>query len=335
MIMKRLGLSFSWRDKSLRDIVSCCQVAEDAGFESVWISEAWGRDAFVALAAIANSTRRIKLATGIVNVYSRSPAAIAMGAATLEELANDRVMLGLGSSGSMVVERWHGIRFEQPFTRLRESIVIIRQILSGGPVDLQGRVFHVSDFRLAVRPPASKIPIYLAALGPRMLRLAGEVADGVLLYLCPLSNIREAMAEIRKGAEQAKRPIGDVDVAAFLPTFVSGRAEEARFAVAKVIAYYVGGMGTYYHQTVSQSGFKTEADSIRAAWQRGDRVAATKEVTQRLIDSVALAGSPNECQERLEEFRKAGVSLPILSFSIEDQNARQAVSEAIKTLATK
>ena len=332
--MKRLGLSFSWRDKSLRDIISCCEVAEGAGLESVWVSEAWGRDAFVALAAIANATQRIKLATGIVNVYSRSPAAIAMGTATLEELANGRVMLGLGSSGSTVVERWHGLRFEQPFTRLRESITIIRQILSGDPVNLQGKIFQVSDFRLAVHPPADKIPIYLAALGPRMLRLAGELADGVLLYLCPLSNIQEAVAEIRRGAEEADRHFEDVDVAAFLPTFVSERPEEARFAVAKIIAYYVGGMGKYYHQTLSESGFKTEADIIRAAWQRGDRAAATKEVTQPLVDSVALAGSPNECQERLEEFRTAGLSLPILSFSIENQNARQTVSDAIRTLAT-
>jgi len=331
--MKRLGLSFSWRDKSLRDIVTCCQVAENARLESVWISEAWGRDAFVALAAIANATQRIKLATGVVNVYSRSPATIAMGAATLEELATDRVILGLGSSGSMVVERWHGMHFEKPFTRLRESITIIRQILSGSPVNLQGKVFHVSDFRLAVRPPAHKVPIYLAALGPRMLRLAGEVADGVLLYLCPLSKISKAMAEVRNGAEAARRPLGDVDVAAFLPTSVSERAEEARFVVAKVIAYYVGGMGTYYHQTVSESGFKNEADKIRAAWQRGDRVAATKEVTRELIDSVALAGTPDECRTRLEEFRTAGVTLPILSFSLSDHNAPETVSGAIKNLA--
>jgi 5,10-methylenetetrahydromethanopterin reductase len=140
MIMKRLGLSFSWRDKSLRDIVSCCQVADNAGLESVWIPEAWGRDAFVSLAAIANATQRIRLATGIVNVYSRSPATIAMGAASLDELARDRVVLGLGSSGSTVVERWHGLHFEQPFTRLRESTTIVRQILSGSPIDFHGRI---------------------------------------------------------------------------------------------------------------------------------------------------------------------------------------------------
>jgi len=331
--MKRLGISFGWRDKSLGEIVSCCRVAEEAGLESVWIPEAWGRDAFLALAAIANVTQHIKLATGIINVYSRSPAAIAMSVGTLDELSNGRAILGIGSSGQMVIEHWHGVRFERPFTRLRESVTIARQVLSGNPISLQGKVFQVSDFRLAVYPPTHKIPIYLAALGPKMLRLAGEVADGALLYLQPLSKIPDAIAEIRKGAERANRSSDSVDVAAFLPTFISERAEEVKQVVARAIAYYVGGMGAYYHRKVSESGFKAEADSIRAAWLRGDRSNATKEVSTELIDSVALAGSFEECHTRLGEFRKAGVNLPILSISIEDENMRPAVYDSIRKMA--
>jgi 5,10-methylenetetrahydromethanopterin reductase len=308
-------------------------MGEEAGFESVWIPEAWGRDAFLALATIASATQRIKLATGIINAYSRSPAAIAMATATLEELSNGRAILGIGSSGAAVVERWHGLHFQRPFTRLRESITIVRQILSGGQVNFQGKVFQVSDFRLAVQAPARTIPIYLAALGSKMLRLAGEIADGALLYLQPLSKIRDAIAEIQLGAEQAKRSSGSVDVAAFLPTFVSEEPERAKQIVARVIAYYVGGMGVYYHRKVSESGFKAEADKIQAAWLRGDRVTATQEVTQALVDSVAIAGTPVECRSRLEEFRKVGVSLPILSFSVDNQQAAQAVRESIKTLA--
>ena len=331
--MRRLGLSFGWRDKSLAGIVDCVRMAEEAGFESVWIPEAWGRDAFLALATIAHATQRIKLATGIINAYSRSPAAIAMAAATLEELSNGRAILGIGSSGAAVVERWHGLHFQRPLTRLRESITIVRQILSGGQVNFQGKVFQVSNFRLAVQAPVRTIPIYLAALGPKMLRLAGEIADGVLLYLQPSSKIREAIAEIQSGAEQAKRPAGSVDVAAFLPTFVSEEPEQAKQIVARVIAYYVGGMGVYYHRKVSEIGFKAEADKIQSAWLRGDRVAATREVSRALVDSVAIAGTPAECRSRLEEFRKAGVSLPILSFSVDNQQAAQAVRESIKTLA--
>ncbi len=326
-------MSFSWRDKSLQDIVSCARYAEEAGLESVWISEAWGRDAFLALAAVASATQRIKLGTGIVNVYSRSPATLAMSVATLDELSKGRAILGLGSSGARVVEHWHGLRYERPLTRLRETITIVRQVLSGGQVDLQGSIFQVSDFRLAVQPPTHKVPIYLAALGTKTLRLAGSIADGVLFYLYPVSKIPDAIAEVRRGADDAQRPPTSVDVAAHLPTFVSEKREEARRSVAAAVAYYLGGMGTYYHRVASRSGFEAEANSIRAAWQRGDRASAAKIVTDQLIDSVALAGSPNECATRLEEFRNAGIDLPILSFYIPDENAFQTVCESIKILA--
>jgi 5,10-methylenetetrahydromethanopterin reductase len=331
--MNRLGLSFSWREKSLTDIVSCCRIAEEAGLDSVWIPEAWGRDAFLTLAAIANATQHIKLATGIVNVYSRSPAAIAMSTATLEELSPGRAILGLGSSSSGVVERWHGLHFQEPLTRLRESVTIIRQILSGGRVNLQGEVFQVGDFRLATQAPTRNVPIYIAALGPKMLRLSGEVADGALLYLCPPSRVQDAIAQIQKGAEHVGRTAASVDIAAFLPTYVSENADGARLTVARAIAYYVGGMGAYYHRMVSRIGFKSEADNIRAAWQRGDRVGATKQVTPQLIDSVALVGSAVECRSRLEDFRKAGVSLPILSLSIGDEEGKQSARDSIKALA--
>ena len=331
--MKRLAVSFNWRDKSLKDIVTCSRYAEEAGLESVWISEAWGRDAFLALAAVANATEHIKLGTGIVNVYSRSPAAIAMAITTLDELSKGRAILGLGSSGARVIESWHGLRYERPLGRLREAVTIVQQILSGSQVNLQGSVFHVSDFRLAVQPPQHKIPIYIAALGPKMLRLAGGIADGVLLYLCPPAKMPDTIAEIRKGAENGKRPSVRFDVAALLPTFVSENREEARRSVAAMVAYYVGGMGSYYHRQVSQSGFETDANTIRAAWMSGDRVSATKMVTDRLLDSVALAGSAKECRTRLEEFRGAGIDLPILSFYVQDERAVKAVCESIKTLA--
>jgi F420-dependent oxidoreductase-like protein len=331
--MTRLGASFSWRDKLLQDIVTCARYAEEAGLESVWISEAWGRDAFLALAAIASATQRIKLGTGIVNVYSRSPATLAMAVTTLDELSKGRAILGLGSSGTRVVERWHGLRYERPLGRVRETVTIVRQVLSGSQVNLRGSIFQVSDFRLAVQPPSHKVPIYLAALGPKMLRLAGSIADGVLLYLCPLSKIPDAIAEVRRGADYAKRSSTSVDVAALLLTFVSEKREEARQSAAAMVAYYVGGMGTYYHRLVSKSGFEAEANSIRAAWQRGDRASAAKAVTDQLIDSVALAGSPNECRTRLEEFRNAGIDLPILSFYIPVEKAFQTVCESIRILA--
>jgi alkanesulfonate monooxygenase SsuD/methylene tetrahydromethanopterin reductase-like flavin-dependent oxidoreductase (luciferase family) len=231
-----------------------------------------------------------------------------------------------------VVERWHGLHYERPLTRLHETITIVRQILSGSTVNLQGRIFQVSDFRLAIQPPAHTIPIYLAALGPKMVTLAGRIADGVLLYLCPIPKIPKAIADLREGANLAGRPSASIDVAAYLPTFVSEKGEEARSNVAASIAYYVGGMGTYYYHSLAESGFEAEANRIRDAWQRGDRMSATKQVTDQLLDSVALAGTPNECRGRLEEFRRAGVDLPILSFYIPNEKALQTVRDSIRSL---
>jgi probable F420-dependent oxidoreductase len=294
--------------------------------------EAWGRDAFLALAAVAASTDRVKLGTGIVNVYSRSPATLAMSAATLDELSNGRAILGLGSSGPGVVERWHGIHYERPLTRVRETVAITRLALSGAATDFKGTVFQVSNFKLAMDRPQRKIPIYVAALGRKMLSLAGEIADGAILYLCPVSLIPNAINEIRKGANKAGRRVDEVDIAALLPTAVSENRREAQNSVARAIAYYVGGMGTYYRRLVSESGFESEASKIKEAWERGDRISATNAVTERLIDSVALAGSPDECRKKLEDFRNSGVTLPILSLSTEAPHGTMGFCESIRTL---
>lgn len=326
-------MGFNWREKSLEDIVTCARYAEQVGVESVWVSEAWGREAFLALGAIASATNRVKLGTGIVNVFSRSPATLAMSAATLDELSNGRAILGLGSSGLGVVERWHGLHYEKPVTRVREAINIVQQALSGSQVNLQGRVFQVSDFTLATEQPKRRIPIYVAALGPKMLRLAGEIADGVLFYLNPLTNIPAAIDELRKGAQDVQRPFESIDAAVMLPTYVSDNREQAQYSIAKTIAYYIGGMGTYYHRTISESGFQSEAKMIREAWQRGDRIAATRAVSKELIDSVALAGPRDYCRRRLREFRDAGITLPIITFQIQDQGGPRSVCESIKILA--
>lgn len=331
--MKRLGVGFSWREKSLEDILTVAHCAEQAGVESVWVAEAWGRDAFLALAAVAKVTDRVRLATGIVNVYSRSPAALAMGAATLSELSKDRAILGVGTSGPRVVERWHGIRYERPLTRIRETVEIVRLALSGVVTNFQGQVFQVSGFKLALDQPKRTVPIYVAALGPKMLQLAGEVADGVLLYLCPLSAIPNAINEIQKGAAKAGRSLDGFDVAAFLPTAVSENRTEAAEMVSRVIAYYVGGMGEYYRTLLSQSGFDADVRKIMDAWQRGDRTSATSAVSERLLDSVSLAGSADECRAKLEEFRRSGVTLPILSILTQDRYGAAEVCEAIKKLA--
>ncbi|HXG67099.1 MAG TPA: LLM class flavin-dependent oxidoreductase, partial [Blastocatellia bacterium] len=184
--MRRLGLylgrlpGFDKRGLDRRELLECVRAADACGYDSFWLPEAWEREAFATLAEIALRTERIGIATGIINVFSRSPALIAMGAATLDEISGGRVRLGLGTSGARVIEDFHGVPYRKPLTRLKETIQIIRLLLAGERVDFEGDCFRLKRFKLGFKPLRADIPIYVAALTPKSLRQLGHVADGWL-----------------------------------------------------------------------------------------------------------------------------------------------------------
>lgn len=173
--MARIGLTLPRsEDLPRQEIVEVVQQAEALGYDSVWVGESWGRDGFTWLTQLACHTTRIKLATGITTVFSRAPALIAQTVAALDEISAGRVILGLGTSGPLVIENWHGLPFERPLRRTREYIEIIRLILSGERVNYQGEIFQLKGFRLPFAPVRSRVPIYVASLGPQNLRLTGN-----------------------------------------------------------------------------------------------------------------------------------------------------------------
>ncbi|MBI3325807.1 MAG: LLM class flavin-dependent oxidoreductase [Nitrospinae bacterium] len=172
--MARIGLTLPRsEDLPRKEIVRVVQQAEALGYESVWVGESWGRDGFTWLSQLACHTQTIKLATGITTVYSRTPALIAQTVASLDEISDGRVILGLGTSGPIVIENWHGVPFDRPLRRTREYIEIVRLILSGERVNYTGQIFHLKGFRLPFTPVRKTVPIYVASLGPRNLRLTG------------------------------------------------------------------------------------------------------------------------------------------------------------------
>jgi alkanesulfonate monooxygenase SsuD/methylene tetrahydromethanopterin reductase-like flavin-dependent oxidoreductase (luciferase family) len=175
-----------WSDLKTEELVETARLAEELGYHSIWVPEMWGRDAFSILGLIAANTKRIKLSTGIIPVFSRSPAVIAQTAATLDEISGGRMMLGLGTSGPAVIENWHGVPFDKPLQRTREYVEIIKMILGGGRVDYEGEIFSLKGFRLQFQPLRSVIPVLVAAIGPRNVRLAGESADGWIPFLVPV-----------------------------------------------------------------------------------------------------------------------------------------------------
>jgi coenzyme F420-dependent oxidoreductase len=309
----RLGYitPFSTRE-TRRAAVDLARVAEAAGFEGVWVPEAFGSDAFTLLGAIASHTSTLGLATGIVNTFSRSPALLAQSFATLDEMSHGRVRIGLGVSGPRVVEGWHGGRFERPLRRMREVVEIIRLALSGERVNYEGEFFRLSGFRLLIEPVQERIPIYLATFKPQALELTGEIADGWLPTHVSLALLPSMLEKVSAGAKLGRRTLSDVDLAMLTLAAVTPSAREARQLCAWHLAYYVGGMGTFYHELMSRSGFGGEADAIRERWKRGDREGAAAQVSRAMLDELVIAGTRDDCLRAIEARRAAGITHLVL-----------------------
>lgn len=316
---KRLGIltGFAVSAAEREELVRRVQVADDLGVDSAWVAEAWGHDAFTLLAELALKTKHIKLGTAIVNVFSRSAAVLAMTAASLDELSGGRMVLGLGSSGANVIEHWHGVAFDKPLTRLREYVQIINRIVAGRRLIHKGEVFNLRrGFRLDMEPVRSHIPIFIAALSPRSIEQAGEVADGWIPIYWPKDRLQEGIDQLMKGAERAGRQRNDLTVAPFIGVYVIGDGddgEEVRRRARQPIAFSVGRMGIFYYQMLQRMGFEPEVAAIRAAWDRRDPRGAAAAVSNEMLEATAIVGSLEECREKLEEWRTLGGDLPIIN----------------------
>jgi probable F420-dependent oxidoreductase len=328
-LTKRLGLAFG-PSVPYDDILYGTKLADELGFESVWISEGWGADSLVTSTSLALATRKIGLGTGVLNVFSRSPSSIAMATASLDMASHGRAMLGLGVSSPPLVEHWHGMKFQRPFTRLRECTAIVRKILAGSRVDYEGKEFNLKHFKLAFDPVRKEVPIYVAALGEKMCRVAGELGDGVLLFFHPKSHIPKALAETANGAKTAGKG-STVDVACIIGCFASKDRVIARRTAKMAVAQYLGGMGPYYSKLVTSCGFGREASLVTEAWRAGRREEASGYISDNLVDELCLVGTVEECKARIEEeYRPLGIDLPILGFPSAEPNLKEWTAEALK-----
>lgn len=314
--MDRTGTQLGSRDDpspaAMRDFA---RRAEELGYETVWVGESWGRDAFSLITYLATATERIQFGTGIINVFSRSPALVAQTAATVDELSGGRLILGLGTSGANVIEHWHGLRYEKPVTRMREYVEIVQRILRGERLNYDGAIFQMGrGFPLPFKPLRPAIPIYLATLAGRSLEITGELADGWLpIYFWP-ERFDKLTAPIRAEAEKAGRDFSAMTITPYILTAVSDDGDEARNLMRAHIAYYVGGMGVYYHRLISGYGFVEEAERIRTAWAERDRARAASCVTDEMVDALTISGTPAQCRARLDAYRAHGVQAPCVSF---------------------
>jgi alkanesulfonate monooxygenase SsuD/methylene tetrahydromethanopterin reductase-like flavin-dependent oxidoreductase (luciferase family) len=325
----RIGVAFSG-GLPPADIVECVRLAESLGYESAWVAEGHGGDQFAILGACAQATRRIRLGTAISSVFVRSATTIGMAAATVDQLSGGRFILGLGSSHRVQVEPEHGVAFVSPTARLRDTIAIVRGLLRDGVVSHRGEVVTIERFDLWFPPLRPEIPLYVAALFPRLLEIAGGLADGVLLTTP--QTIARAVEHVAIGARQAGRAAGAVDVASLIPCAIADTAAAARDALRPGVALYAG-FFPRYNRLLAEAGFSDAVRAVKDAYDRDGRAAAAKLVPDELIDAVTLAGTPDDCRQRLAAYRRAGLALPIVSPRVSGPDAKARAMATIRACA--
>jgi F420-dependent oxidoreductase-like protein len=335
----RLGLQLGYDDPV--QWTALAEEAERCGFHSVWTSEAYGSDAVSPLAWIGSRTTNVRLGTAIMQMPARSPATTAATVATLDLLSGGRVLLGLGTSGPQVVEGWHGQAWGKPLTRTREYVEIVRAILRReAPLEHHGEHYDVpytgpdatglgKPLRIIVHPPRADVPIYLAAIGPKNVALAAEIADGWLpIFFSPERFAETHGPMLEEGfARRGGRPEG-WDLAAHVPVVVTDDVQAGRDALKPLLALYVGGMGAkgknFYTRLAERYGYADAAATIQDLYLAGRRNDAIGAVPDALVDEVALVGDRARIGDRLDAFRDCGVGSLILQ-------ARQP--EALRLLA--
>jgi F420-dependent oxidoreductase-like protein len=331
----RLGVTIPYTDMAPREeTVEFVQAADRLGYESVWVPEAYGYDSVTFLTLLALRTERIQLATGILNVFSRTPALIGQTIAALDDISGGRAILGLGTSGPQVIEGWHGVRFEKGVQRTREVVEIVRMVLRRERVVHEGKVFQLQrGLKLITHPRRSQVPIALATLTDAGVALTAELADRWMPTLYDPRKAPAVFAEaIARGTARRDPGLGPLQVCPTVPVYL-GDPAEARAMLKPYLALYIGGMGSrernFYNALVSRYGYAEEAGRIQELYLAGDKQQAIELVPDSLVDEVCVAGDEQICRQRLAGLLDAGVDVPLLGFANLDAETRLRALEAV------
>jgi probable F420-dependent oxidoreductase len=328
----RLGVTPPIESAGFGPAVELCAKAEQLGYTDVWTAEVGATDAFSPLAAIAVLTERVRLGTAVVPVFNRPPALTAMSAAGIQHVSGGRFVLGIGTSSPAIAE-WMGVEFDARIKRIEEYVEVLREALSGTKVAYRGETVRAENFRLQVDPGA-EVPIYIAALGPRMCRLAGRIADGVLFYFMTTDGVRQALADVALGAKEAGRDPNDIDSFIRLPAAVGEPEETARFMGRRLLTGYA--IVPAYNASLERQGFEDEARGIVEAWSAGERDRATELFSDGMLDELFLTGDADTCRARIDAFREAGAKTPVimpLSFAGSPEDRAERIAHAVEVLA--
>ncbi len=318
---RKISIGIDWQGKiDYKVLCEKVQIADAAGVHSAWVPEAWGRDAFTILTLLADKTQHIQLGTAIVNTYSRTPAALAQHFATMDELAGGRMLLGLGTSGPQVIEHFHGVEFKPPLQRLREYVEIINTIMRGEPLKYSGKLFDLQrGFTLRFKPVRDHLPIYLATINAKSVKMTAELADGWLPIMIPLEHLKSEIDNVRQASVVAGRPSHAVSVRAPGTVTITPHVDKARAASAGMLAFYIGRMGTFYAAQLTRLGYGEAVETIKKAWEGGSQ-AAGEAVPDQLVDATGCVGSVEEGIERLQAQEESGVDLHHVNVQANNDN---------------
>lgn len=296
---------------SMREILLCAKMADQQeNVDSLWVPESWGRESFGTLGAISQVTKKVSLGTSIINIYSRTPAIVAMAATTLDMLSDNRTIIGLGASTAAIVENWHGLKFNRPASRMKEYIECLRLMTRGEKVKYNGEFFQINNFKILHQPQRANIPIFMAAVNKKMVSMASKLADGILLYLRPLEELKRTATELKQATKGKSFEIA----CSFICAMSNKEPEKARARAATTLAFYIA-VGEYYSKFLADNGFKIEVEEITAEYRKAGADNAAKYVSDRMLSSLVICGSSEECRESLSKFLSTGITLPIIQFN--------------------
>ena len=294
---------------TVEQVLSCSRKLNEFKPDTIWIPETWGMENFSMLSMVSKENNFSRIGSSIVNIYSRSPSLIAMSAATVDTISNKRLVLGLGTSSQPLVEDFHGDKFEKPIKRMKEYVEIIRLILSGKTINYSGEIFSLENFSLLIKPPRNIIPIYLAAVNQKMVELTWKIADGVIFYLRPKSEIKSTL--VRMQSEKK------IDASLQIITCVNEDSEKAMIRAKKTLAFYIS-VGKIYREFLASHGFENETKNIFEEYEKNGLQSNHELVPESMVCELCIAGTPDESKTQLRQFRETGIDLPIIQFNPTD-----------------
>jgi alkanesulfonate monooxygenase SsuD/methylene tetrahydromethanopterin reductase-like flavin-dependent oxidoreductase (luciferase family) len=294
-------------------IPDLARAAEAHGFDCAWGGEANNKDPTVMLSAIAAVTTRLKVGSAIYHILGRTPATLALQAMGLDELSGGRFLLGIGSSNPTIA-KWHGQSFDRPLSRIQEYIEITRAAMRGEKLNFEGKFFTAQNFKMAFKPSGRSIPIYVAAFGPKMTRLAGRISDGVLINMANPTEISRIAAEVKAGAQEAGKDPSKMEIICKIRCSIAPNYGVAREALSHALTYYA--LADYYRELLGRMGFAEEVEAMRAAWKTGGFHAARALISDRMFNSLPLvaATSAPEVVEQIRPYIEAGATRIILPY---------------------